>query len=405
MPARELRAGPNHLAGSVRSARDEVGRRCAAGRAEACPAAAVPRRPVPDATEVPPVVVIGEKDRHVVVDEDFDARAHFDEIGGAIGRLDRISTFIFEVTTDHRYRAGDQQDSSNVPHADRLSIRHAITAVSQLCAFAQTAREIVRRPQSMQDFSARGAHRRGTLSALSAGMDPCNCDRMRWLIEQRHSSRMPFDPNLPVKELELAHIIDAARWAPTAHNMQNFRLVVVDDRYVLDQLGRIRAPVSPAFVIENYRQLSWSPEELAERKVGILGNAFPPAWRTDDPEHVPTDLSRLLGETIAGAPMVIVAIFDPTKRAPASEGDVLGMISLGCVLENMWLAAHASHLDVQVVSAFSSDGAESAVKRVLQIPAPWRIAYAIRVGHAVSRSTSPRVRRDATAFTSRNRFG
>ena len=70
------------------------------------------------------------------------------------------------------------------------------------------------------------------VGATSVGMDPDNAQRTRWLMEQRHSSRMPFDPARGVTELELAGIVDAARWAPTAHNMQNFRLVVVDDRRV-----------------------------------------------------------------------------------------------------------------------------------------------------------------------------
>jgi hypothetical protein len=60
----------------------------------------------------------------------------------------------------------------------------------------------------------------------------------------------PFDPAWRVSEQELASIVEATRWAPTAHNMQNFRLVVVDDRAALDQLGQIRAPVSPTFIVE-----------------------------------------------------------------------------------------------------------------------------------------------------------
>jgi hypothetical protein len=32
-------------------------------------------------------------------------------------------------------------------------------------------------------------------------------------------------------------------------------------------------------------------------------------------------------------------VYDNRKRAPASEGDALGLISLGCVLENMRLTA------------------------------------------------------------------
>ena len=84
---------------------------------------------------------------------------------------------------------------------------------------------------------------------------------------------------------------------------------------------------------------------------------------------------------------------------------MLGMISLGCVLENMWLAAQASHLDVQVVSALAGDDAEPEVKRVLGIPPSWRIAFGLRVGHGVEPSRAPRVRRDTTTFLHRNRFG
>src|SRR5678816_4652821 len=155
-------------------------------------------------------------------------------------------------------------------------------------------------------------------------MDPDNAARLQHLIETRHSSRLPFDPAWRVNEHELAGIVEAARWAPTAHNMQNFRLVVVDDPRTLDELGRLRAPVSPVFIAENYRLLSWSVEELEQRGVGLLATSLPSSW-TSDPARVPANASRVLGELIAGAPMVLVVIFDAMQRAPASEGDMLGI--------------------------------------------------------------------------------
>lgn len=235
-------------------------------------------------------------------------------------------------------------------------------------------------------------------------MDPDNADRLMHVIECRHSSRAPFDPAWPVAPSELTRIIEAARWAPTAHNMQNFRLIVVDDPRVLAQLGAIRAPVSPVFIAENYRQLSWSVDELRARGTGLLGTMFPPSWRAPDPAQAPRDAARRLGELIAGAPMVIVAVFDPSQRAPASEGDALGLISLGCVLENMWLAAQACHLDLQVMSTFSGEQVEPEVDRVLGVTPPWRIAYALRIGHALAPAAEPRVRRDPEMFVHRNRF-
>jgi nitroreductase len=130
---------------------------------------------------------------------------------------------------------------------------------------------------------------------------------------------------------------------------------------------------------------------------------FPKAWWVSDPAKAP-HVERLLGETIAGAPMVIVVMFDPTERAPASEGDVLGMISLGCVLENMWLAAQVSHLDVQVMSAFSGEVTEPQIMDILGVPQPWRVAYALRLGHAVAPAEQLRVRRDPETFVHRNHF-
>jgi nitroreductase len=72
-------------------------------------------------------------------------------------------------------------------------------------------------------------------------------------------------------------ILEAARWAPTAHNMQNFEIIVVDDKTQLEKLGKIKSRISEDFLRENYQQLSFSEEELLKKKVGILGTMFPPS--------------------------------------------------------------------------------------------------------------------------------
>ena len=76
----------------------------------------------------------------------------------------------------------------------------------------------------------------------------------------------------------LEKILDAAKWTPTAHNMQNFEIIVVDDKSVLDKIGRIKSRISEEFLRENYSQLSFSKEELLKKKTGILGTMFPPEW-------------------------------------------------------------------------------------------------------------------------------
>ena len=224
------------------------------------------------------------------------------------------------------------------------------------------------------------------------------------LIRERASARAPFDMGRPVSEKDLAAILEAARWSPTAHNMQNFEIIVVDDRETLKAIERLRRAPSEAFIRENYAQLSFTEEEWRRKKTGILGSTFPPEWL--DPDF---RLDKFSGAEIAAmqrpmpaAPCLLVVIYDPSRRAPASEGDFLGIMSLGCVMENMWLAAEALGLGLQIVSSL---GSSADVKSLLGIPEGLVVAFSCRLGHPIAKPPIRlRVRRDIDGFTHRNRF-
>ena len=224
------------------------------------------------------------------------------------------------------------------------------------------------------------------------------------LIKNRRSMRMPFDPERPVEGEALADILEAARWSPTAHNMQNFEIVVVDDRKVLDEIAAVERPISETFIRENYEQLSFSEDELLRRKTGLLGTMFPPSWRKPD-----FHLGDITDEEAAAArrpmpatPTLLVVVYDPSRRAPASEGDFLGIISLGCVMENMWLAAESAGVGLQIVSSLSSS---PEVRGILGIPDELVIAFSCRIGYPAAPPTPQlRVRRDVADFTHHNRF-
>lgn len=228
------------------------------------------------------------------------------------------------------------------------------------------------------------------------------------IIQQRRSMRVPFNPNRYVPKDSVRHILEAARWAPTAHNMQNFEILVVDDKEVLEKIGKIKSRVSEAFIRENYMQLSFSEEELLRKKVGILGTNFPPDWR--DPNRldkaVRESVARPLKQRINGSPVLLIVVYDSRKRAPASEGDVLGFISLGCVMENMWLMAQSLRISFHVLSVFSWSTVEKEVKQVLHIPEYMKVAFAIRLGYPASKPAEHvRVRRDIEMFAHHNQFG
>jgi nitroreductase len=225
------------------------------------------------------------------------------------------------------------------------------------------------------------------------------------LIHERHSTRAPFDPQRPVAKEDLHKILEAARWAPTAHNMQNYCVVVVDDARRIEELGAIASHISEEFIRENYEQLSFSEEELREKKVGILGTMFPPTWLNPSKVEEAVRETSSLKQTIRESPLLLVVIYDTTKRAPASEGDVLGIMSLGCVMENMWLMAQSLGICFMIMSVFNADPVEGEIKRTLGIPEHMKIAYACRLGYPRAPATYLRVRRALSDFTCYNRFG
>ncbi|MDH5442989.1 MAG: nitroreductase family protein [Hadesarchaea archaeon] len=226
------------------------------------------------------------------------------------------------------------------------------------------------------------------------------------LIQERHSSRITFDRERPVTKQDLKKILEAGRWAPTAHNMQNFDIIVIDDKGLLEKMGNIKSLIREDFIRENYQQLSFSEKELLQKKVGVLGTVFPPEWRTPSKFDKVIGQSRSLQQTMRDSPVILIVIYDSRKRAPASEGDILGIMSLGCVMENMWLMAESLGISFRVMSTFSGKSVEKEVKRILDIPEYMKIAFAVCMGYPISTPTKRlRVRRDVEDFTHHNRFG
>jgi len=227
------------------------------------------------------------------------------------------------------------------------------------------------------------------------------------IIQQRRSLRIPFDPNRQVSKEDLRKILEAGRWAPTAHNMQNFEIVVVDDKKILERIGNIKSRISVEFLRENYNQLSFSEEELLKKKVGILGTMFPPEWR--DPTKM-EEIARQskpmpISQRTGNCPVLLIVIYDSRKRAPASEGDVLGFMSLGCVMENMWLMAQSLGISLQILSVFSAYPVAKEVKQILGVPEYMNVAFTIRLGYPISTQAKYlRVRRDVDEFTHHNKY-
>jgi len=227
------------------------------------------------------------------------------------------------------------------------------------------------------------------------------------IIHDRQSCRVPFDPKRCVSAHDLLQILEAARWAPTAHNMQNFEIILIDDQATLAAVGNIRTLLSETFIRENYAQLAFSESELLQKKTGLLASMFPASWWNPNakPEEVSDPQHSFIGSSLQDGPTLLIVIYDARKRAPASAGDTLGFMSLGCVMENMWLTAETLGVAMQVLSVFSGEQVEDHLHRILGIPDYMKIAFACRLGYPVVADKHLRVRRDVREFTHHNRYG
>ena len=229
------------------------------------------------------------------------------------------------------------------------------------------------------------------------------------LIRERKSTRDVFDRKRPVTRDELNKILEAARWTPTAHNMQNFELIVVDDREILENIAGISYPMTKAFIKENAEHISTTEEEWRKRKTGILGAHVPPALSeaTDKvDEKALGKLNTWWGKAIPTSSFLVVIFYDPSHRAPDSENDFLGVMSLGCLLQNVWLMATAMEIDFQAVSALGNRLVDKEIREILEIPAHLRVALAFRIGHAdTDAKKHVTVRREIEDFTYYNGYG
>jgi nitroreductase len=231
-------------------------------------------------------------------------------------------------------------------------------------------------------------------------------NQMLKILRTRHSVRGSYDVHRRVQKEAIDQILEAARWAPTAHNMQNFEVIVIDEKSILRKLGSLTSPVSQAFIRENHALLSFSVEELQQRKVGILGTWFPRFMRDLSVKPKPGELrSAGQADLVKKNPVLLVVMYDPSKRAPASEGDTLGFMSLGCMMENMWLMAHSLGISVHIVSSFNDGSMETRAKKILGISKDLKIAFTMRLGYIDEPKRYVRVRRSVKDFTSYNKYG
>jgi F420 biosynthesis protein FbiB-like protein len=182
------------------------------------------------------------------------------------------------------------------------------------------------------------------------------------LIKGRRSIRK-FSPR-KVKDTALREVLEAARWAPSAHNAQPWRFVVLTD----DALKR----------------------DLAE--------AMATAWRADMTKdgvamEARENMANASVERFAHAPVLVVACLTMKDMVEYANGPRqkcerdLAVQSVGAAVQNMLLVAHAKGLGACWFSAPSF--CKETVRKVLKIPKDVEPQALIALGYPAEKPKAP----------------
>lgn len=148
------------------------------------------------------------------------------------------------------------------------------------------------------------------------------------------------------KEIE-NDLLEAARWAPSAGNMQPVRYVVIHNQETKTKLQELAAEAKE---ISGY----W---EQKFRVGGVWGEV----------------------NDVLGAELLIAVFTDPTEVPPNTQNYAVDMMGAAIAMQNMWLAA--TEMDLQV-GCFCHWLTEK-VKILLNAPLAWNLAGIMAFGYSI----------------------
>lgn len=169
----------------------------------------------------------------------------------------------------------------------------------------------------------------------------------------------------PIEKDVLERICQAAIWAPSGGNRQPWRLIVVQDQKLKEQLSALYVAEWELYVDFNLKKLGAQPPEILEKVRAQFGTG--------------TDLAHGL----ANIPAVAVFVHDPSALyvtdANLGRHPVVGGASLYPAVQNFLLAARAEGLGGVLTTLICSR--EQELRDVLKFPEGWGVHAMVPFGY------------------------
>ena len=210
-----------------------------------------------------------------------------------------------------------------------------------------------------------------------------DADTVMEAIFNRRSIRKFTDE--PVSEEDIRRIVEAGRWAPSGENSQGWRFIIIREKGIIDQLGKISG---------NGSARRFTGEYVSKRLMDRFNTL-------QDEEKKKAAFQKLMSgdvsRFVSQAPVVIAVIV---------KKDVWDVqIDPAAAIENMLIMISALGLGACWVIAPCTDiRDELEVNEILDIPRDFKVISIIPVGH-MDRLPRPRPRLPLKDITFRDQFG
>ncbi len=219
-------------------------------------------------------------------------------------------------------------------------------------------------------------------------------------IRKRHTTNGPF-ADRPVAPEHKQQLLELVARAPSHFNSQPWRFIVVEDVARRKELGNIagdsmRQLMEAGRFFQQYRRFfRTSAEEVEQTKDGIHFDHVPAVLKpftkyifTDrgvsfmNRFQVPRVLSNDARNLVANSPMLLGIALSHEMYVPGELTGLYTTISLGAVVQTLWLTATSLGMGMQFVSTPQEIPAQWArVSALLGVPDDFELMLLLRLGY------------------------
>jgi len=238
-------------------------------------------------------------------------------------------------------------------------------------------------------------------------------------IRKRHTTNGAF-ADRPIDPAHKRLILELAARAPSHFNSQPWRFVVVEDDERRRELGRIagdsmRALMEEGRFWQQYRRyFRLSPEEVAASRDGIHIDNIPAVLKpfakyifTErgasmmNTFQVPRVLGNDARKLVENSPLLLGIALSHEVYQPGELTGLYTLISLGAVVQTIWLAATSLGIGMQFVSTPQEIPEQWArVSALLGVPEGFELMILFRLGYE-----DPAIKRPTIDWSSPQRKG